>query len=66
MPEKIPHTLPLNSTISHTRMSTLQGHSYGYSCRASKIKVFTLLLLMDQLSVRNILRRKKHKLQGNN
>jgi hypothetical protein len=35
------------------------------SC-ANKKKVFTWLLLMDRLNVRNILRRKKHKLQGNN
>jgi hypothetical protein len=35
------------------------------SC-ANKIKVFAWLLLMDRLNVRNILRRKKHKLQGNN
>jgi hypothetical protein len=33
---------------------------------ANKIKVFTWLLLMDRLNVRNILRRKKHKLQDNN
>jgi hypothetical protein len=36
------------------------------SCCANKIKVFTWLLLMDKLNVSNILRRKKHKLQGNN
>jgi hypothetical protein len=34
------------------------------SC-ANKIKVFAWLLLMDRLNVRNILRRKKHKLQRN-
>jgi hypothetical protein len=28
--------------------------------------VFSWLLLMDRLNIRNILRRKKHKLQGNN
>jgi hypothetical protein len=33
---------------------------------ANKIRVFTWLLLMDRLNVRNILRRKKHKLQDNN
>jgi hypothetical protein len=36
------------------------------SKRAHKIRVFTWLLLMDRLNVRNILRRKKHKLQDNN
>jgi hypothetical protein len=38
---------------------------WDYKC-ANKIKVFTWLLLMDRLNVRNILRRKKHKLQDNN
>jgi hypothetical protein len=33
---------------------------------ANNIKVFTWLLLMDRLNVRNILRRKRHKLQDNN
>jgi hypothetical protein len=32
----------------------------------NKIKVFSWLLLMDKLNLRNILRRKKHKIQGNN
>jgi hypothetical protein len=35
------------------------------SCCANKIKVFSWFLLMDRLNVRNILRRKRHKLQGN-
>jgi hypothetical protein len=34
--------------------------------RTIKIKVFAWLLMMDRLNVRNILRKKKHKLQGNN
>jgi hypothetical protein len=33
---------------------------------SNKIRVFVWLLLMDMLNVRNILRRKKHKLQDNN
>ena len=32
----------------------------------NKLRVFSWLLLMDRLNTRNILRRKKHKLQGNN
>jgi hypothetical protein len=63
------HTRHLNSIICHTKMSTLQGHSYGSgspSVLTKYVKVFTWLLLMDRLNVRNILRRKKHKLQGNN
>jgi hypothetical protein len=35
------------------------------SCCANKIKVFSWFLLVDRLNVRNILRRKRHKLQGN-
>jgi hypothetical protein len=33
---------------------------------SNKLKVFVWLLLMDMLNVRNILRRKKHKIQDNN
>ena len=32
----------------------------------NKLRVFSWLLLMDRLNTRNILRRNKHKLQGNN
>ena len=32
----------------------------------NKLRVFTWLLLMDRLNTRNILKRKKHKLEGNN
>jgi hypothetical protein len=32
----------------------------------NKLRVFSWLLLMDRLNTRNILRRKKHKLEGNN
>ena len=32
----------------------------------NKLRVFSWLLLMDRLDTRNILRRKKHKLEGNN
>jgi hypothetical protein len=38
---------------------------WNSSC-TNKITVFSWLLLMDRLNVRNILRRKKHKLEGNN
>jgi hypothetical protein len=38
---------------------------WNSSC-SNKIRVFSWLLLMDRLNVRNILRRKKHKLEGNN
>jgi hypothetical protein len=33
---------------------------------SNKLRVFVWLLLMDRLNVRNILKRKKHKLQDNN
>jgi hypothetical protein len=38
---------------------------WNSSC-SNKIKIFTWLLLMDRLNVRNILKRKKQKLEGNN
>jgi hypothetical protein len=38
---------------------------WNSSC-SNKIRVFSWLLHMDRLNVRNILRRKKHKLEGNN
>ena len=33
---------------------------------ANKLKVFSWLMLVDRLNTRNILRRKKHNIQGNN
>jgi hypothetical protein len=38
---------------------------WNFSC-SNKVRVFSWLLLMDRLNGRNILRRKKHKLEGNN
>jgi hypothetical protein len=38
---------------------------WNSSC-SNKIKIFTWPLLMDRLNVRNILKRKKQKLEGNN
>jgi hypothetical protein len=38
---------------------------WNSSC-SNKVKVFSLLLLMDRLNVRNILRRRKHKIEDNN
>jgi hypothetical protein len=63
------YTLLLNFTICLTKLSTLSLGPFIWiweSKCANKIKVFTWLLLMDRLNVRNIPRRKKHKLQGNN
>jgi hypothetical protein len=38
---------------------------WNSSC-SNEVRVFSWLLLMDRFNVRNILRRKKHKLEGNN
>lgn len=38
---------------------------WNYKC-CNKLRVFTWLLFMDRLSIRNILKRKKHKLNDNN
>jgi hypothetical protein len=49
-------------------MCNLQNLSYGFGSPVTqiKIRVFSWLLLMDRLNIRNILQRKKHKLAGNN
>jgi hypothetical protein len=66
----LPLTRHLSFTTSHTRMSHPPPPRpfvwiWDSKC-ANKIKVFTWLLLMDRLNVRNILRRKRHKFQDNN
>jgi hypothetical protein len=59
-------THPPSFITCPTRTFIHQKPLFGWdsSC-ANKIKVFAWLLLMDRLNVRNILRRKKHKLQRN-
>jgi hypothetical protein len=52
----------LYKNVQHPRPFTW---IWNFSC-SNKVRVFTWLLLMDRFNVRNILRRKKHKLEGNN
>jgi hypothetical protein len=58
-------TLQASSIICLSKMFNLQSNSWIWDSKcANKLRIFTWLLFMDRLNVRNILRRKNHKLKG--